>query len=116
MKQQGAPLEARGRCANYWRRDEISGEKVERSGSATLQENSAVSHAKRKASSPLIFDKNTWDSTDRSTSVTAILEAHVQPGCGVLNDSELSSVQVGFTDSWIDLRAVCRRGLKSVTL
>lgn len=81
---------------------------MERSGSATLQEKSAVSHARRKASSPLIFNKNAWDSTDGSTSVIAILETHVQPGCNALDDSELSFVKVGFTDSWIDLRAVCK--------
>lgn len=98
MKQQGAPLEERGRCANYWRRDEISREKVKRWGSATLQEKSAVSHAKRKASSPLIFNKNTWDSTDRSTSVIVIFETPTKPGCNVLNDSELCCVKVGFTD------------------
>lgn len=46
--------------------------------------------------------------TDGSTSVIAILETHVQPGCNALDDSELSFVKVGFTDSWIDLRAVCK--------
>lgn len=60
---------------------------------------------RRKASSPLIFNKNAWDSTDRSTSVRVILETPTKPSCNVLNDSELSSVEVGFTDSWTDSRA-----------